>query len=296
MDYEDMDVSTAFDFEEQEIKKDLATRTGVMSLDLCLGGGLPSGITEIYGEESTGKTALAACVLSSAQASGMTSMFCASEKYDPPYMKSLGVVESDLILMRGLIEPMVEIASAFLDRDGRRLVVIDSLTAFRSRDEDPTTWGLNVLKMMEELRNVIRVGSLVVVVNQVRSVYRDGKPTSRTESAARRVDDMFDVRIELSRKDVSENQYTMVANIVKSAFGRPGVWTELPSVKGKGVDLWRDYVRVAAHIGVISKKGGHYYFEGKYMANGEDEMVDLLRSDNALFGIVLHKIYDVAGL
>ena len=51
-----------------------STSTGVVSLDATIGGKLPSGIVEIFGEASSGKSTLLYEIIATAQSSGMRTM------------------------------------------------------------------------------------------------------------------------------------------------------------------------------------------------------------------------------
>jgi recombination protein RecA len=60
-------------------------------LDLVLGGGLPSGIVELFGESSSGKTTLSAYIVSVAQHLGFVTGVLPTEYWDHPLWKNIGV-------------------------------------------------------------------------------------------------------------------------------------------------------------------------------------------------------------
>ena len=68
--------------------------TGILAYDLMLGGGWPANQwSEIIGEESSGKTALAYKTIATNQAldPDFTALWIAAEEYVPDYAKSIGV-------------------------------------------------------------------------------------------------------------------------------------------------------------------------------------------------------------
>ena len=74
--------------------------TGIISLDIALGGGIPRGrIIEIYGPESSGKTTLASYLVGQVQKRGGLAAFIDAEHaFDPEYAKTLGVQLEDLLV------------------------------------------------------------------------------------------------------------------------------------------------------------------------------------------------------
>jgi len=257
--------------ENREILVDIATRTGIPSVDLALGGGLPSGVSEVYGEESSGKTAFAAHVLRTAQADGKLTALGCTEFFDPPYFTNIGVDLDHLVLVKGRLEPMSTVVRSFLSESGR-VMVIDSLAALRPIDDSPMAWNEQVFKFLNLVRQSCRMGSSLIVVNQVRF----GRMGRMPESAARWVNDMFSTRIELSRKDVQEREYQMVVNIVTNQARCPAVLVEVPVTKGFGIDTYLDMVRLAAVKRVIGRQGSFYKLEDGLVVQGERAAAEAL--------------------
>lgn len=273
---------------------DISVPTGILSLDLCLGGGLPTGLTEIYGEESTGKTALVGHIIASAQQNDMETMLCSSALYDSLYMKKLGVDESNLVLVRArYIEVLLDVVLMFLSssrlKGKRRLIAIDDMSGFRPIDSVTfDEWNRMMYQAMEEFSSMIPIGSVVVIVNQARAHKISDNRYKGTESAARWVGDLFDVRLELSRKDVHHSDYTLIANIVQSRVGRPHRWIEVPCRKGRGVDIWRDCVRTGTRCGWLERKGNFYYLNGESLGHGEVEAARTLANDPNMSYLLFH--------
>ena len=101
--------------EERDTKKATALM-GPISLDLRLRGIPPAGLVEIFGAESTGKTALLFHAIATAQKAGMDCLLCATEVFDAEYAQVLGVDLSRLALVVG-IEPAaaIELLEDFAD-------------------------------------------------------------------------------------------------------------------------------------------------------------------------------------
>jgi hypothetical protein len=82
----------------------------------------------------------------------------------------------------------------------------------------------------------------------------------KTDSASKRIADLFSTRLALDRKDVSDDTYTMVVDVVANVLSMPHAVIELPALKETGVDLQRDFLRAAVATGVVVKKGPKHYF------------------------------------
>ena len=275
---------------EPTVQHDIATGTGIMSLDLCLGGGLPSGMVEISGEESCGKTALLGHIMATAQQSGMEVALCISEPYDSYYMQDLGVDEDHLVTIRAKnFETMVELAAAFLKTSGR-MVAIDSITGFRLRDET-FGWWREVTDYLESLRDHVPLGSLVVGVSQMRAKRSaDSRQYRGSESALRRGKVLFDVSLEVSRKEVKDDTYTMVVVVNQNILGHPSSWVELPAVKGGGVSVVRDIVRVALKTGVLKQRGPAIHLYDIFLGQGEEAAAQRLVQDQELWNKLMAKL------
>lgn len=258
--------------DDSEVRMDISGRTGIASVDAALGRGYPSGVIEIYGEESSGKTALGAHILRSAQEDRKIAALCCSEYFDPPYYETIGVDLHDLVLIKGTLEGASETILRFLSHENR-IVVLDSFTALRPKDDsDWDSWNKAAFKFLVQAAESIRIGSTLVVINQVR-FWNWGK---LIESSAKWVHDMFAVRIQLSRENVQENDYTMVVNIVSNQSRRPSVVVKVPATKGFGVDALMDLLRLGVEVQAIQKNGSFYYFPQGQMARGEKEAVVVL--------------------
>jgi recombination protein RecA len=107
--------------------------TGVLSFDLMLGGGWPvNQWSEIIGNESSGKTALAYKTIAANQALDpeWTAMWVAAEEYVPAYAEAIGVDLDRLwVVETNVMEYVYDISLRVLDKRAVDCIVIDSLPA-----------------------------------------------------------------------------------------------------------------------------------------------------------------------
>ena len=251
---------------ERSVKAAVALRTYIPRLDLALYGGIPSGVSEIFGPESSGKTALLGAILAAAQKQGKDTALVATEDLDTDYWGALGVDLNKLLLFEVEdVRDAVHLVSEFVHKPGC-VLGIDSITALRSMDdsgslEDFYSWKDTVRTMIQLVNERVSIHSALVVTSQVRarrSTDHHRTFAGGTESASRGVLDEFLLRLELSRQEVHDASYTMVVNVVANVLGPPARFIKLPVNKGSGVDHDLDLIEVAAELGLVERKGTWY--------------------------------------
>jgi len=111
--------------------------TGVLPIDILLGGGIPRGrFTEFYGDFSTLKSYVALKTIAEVQSRGGTCVLIDTEhSFDPEWAESLGVNVQELIVQHpDTGETAVDVTEAFV-RAGVDLIVWDSVAATLPKDE-----------------------------------------------------------------------------------------------------------------------------------------------------------------
>ena len=151
--------------------------TGVYQLDELLHGGLSSGICEVIGEDSSGKSTLCLSVMREAHKKGLPTALVHTEGFpDTQYIRNAGPPEC-LVSVPSSAEASIESAYSSL-LSGFKIVVIDTLSAAEPvcdryqvvGDRTPFAHkklafhGLSVLREEALLRD-----ALVIVVNQLRT-------------------------------------------------------------------------------------------------------------------------------
>ena len=203
-----------------------------------------------------------------------------TEFFDAPYFVKNDVDLDDLLMIRsGKGDQVLEAAACLFDSYPNLIYVIDSATGLRPPNDEYDNWMRMIADWMEDVSNRMDAGSCVVMINQVRakrSIDPNKFFAGGTDSVARKAAGMFSTRLELSRTALTENSYDMVVNVVANTLKAPSKIFPLPVVKGKGVDVCRDLVRVAAATGVIEQRGSWYSWSGDNLGQGEEEVAHYL--------------------
>lgn len=283
----------------REVVAALAVRTGSPRLDYGLGGGLMSGTTEIFGPESSGKTALAGFFLAMAQRQGKECALALTEDLDVDYWRDMGVNMDRVALVQAEeIGNLVQVAMDFI-KGNDRVMVIDSITALRSKKwrtvlEDFERWIGPVRELVQFTQSNMPASSGLIITSQVRHkrsidptrMFADGH-----DSASRSISDAFVVRLELSKTDVHDTEFRLVVNIVSNVLSSPGRYVVLPVHKGTGVMHVQDLVSFAEECGVITRSGSWYVLPDESKYQGLAAATLALKADKGLQQELLDSLY-----
>lgn len=257
----------------------IAFATCIPSLDRALGGGIPSGITEIYGTESVGKTTLLMEMIRSAQDQKVDVALLPTELFDWNRAIRIGVELEKLLVLRGKDERVLSAAADYLEEGGRRVLFIDSGTGIRPEEG---SWWQAMLSWFEGVASKMSPDSGIIMTNQVRA-RRSVDPrkffAGGTNSTAHRIASYFDVRMELTREGITEHTYDLVVNLVANLYSAPHKIVTLPVIKERGIDVWKDVVRVAGELGILEERGAHFYYMGISLGHGEEAAARSLEYD-----------------
>jgi recombination protein RecA len=263
----------------RKVQPAISFGTGVLSLDIALGGGLPEGIVEIYGAESVGKTTLLTELIRSSQDQGHLTALVPTELLDIPRAERIGVKVDELVLIREKGERALEMAEMFITDGDDHALFFDSFTGMRPENDQFSAWCSMLVRWFERVAGRMGQRSCIVMTNQVR-VKRSLDPrkffAGSIDSAARRAASYFDTRMELTRSNITEYDFNLDINLVANLMSAPHKIVTLRASKVNGIDVWLDTVRVAVERGVMEKRGSFYYFDGQPVAQGEAEVAKTL--------------------
>ncbi|WP_428265372.1 recombinase RecA [Haliangium sp.] len=265
--------------------------SGSLALDVALGvGGLPRGrIIEIYGPESSGKTTLALHAIAQAQArGGVTAFIDAEHALDTGYARRLGVHLDDLLISQpDCGEQALEIADTLVRTGAVDLVVVDSVAALTPRaelegDMGDAHMGLQARLMSQALRKltavIARTKTSVIFINQLRQklgvVF--GNPETTTGGNALKF--YASVRLDIRRGKVIKHNDTVVGShvrvkVVKNKMAPPFREAHFEILYGTGVHRMAELIDTGERLGLVSKSGSWYAYEGTRLGQGRDRSI-----------------------
>lgn len=287
--------------------------TGSISLDACIGiGGIPKGrFTEIYGPEGSGKTTLALTASKLAVERGEKVLYIDSENmlsYDSiRKMLSWEPDQDNLILLQPeTAEQAFMISEKAITSEEFSLIVIDSVAALEPNEEKMKEFDEQTMAQLSRLltkffrRNAADVKNSNVaflLLNQVRD--KIGSYVGGYESTGgHAIKHYASVRIPLTKgQEIKVDGNSVGINtrfvIKKNKLAPPFRSFEIPIIFGKGIDHYIDAVSFCETVGVLTKSGSYYKFEGDTIGQGRFAAADFLKSNPEIFDKIKKKVYNM---
>lgn len=286
--------------------------TGILAFDLMLGGGWPlNQWSEIIGEESSGKTALAFKTIAANQKinADFTALWIAAETYVPQYAAAIGVDTERLwVVETNVMEQVYDLVIKALDNRAVDMIVIDSLPSLVPGDEaekmmEEFTVGLGARLTGKFFRKSSKAQrrSLLnedrpctgLVINQWREKIGVMWGDNRTTPGGKAKNFHYFSRVEVKRdewlkeKDETIGQ-TIKARTIKNKTYRPQqtavvdfYFTSTGGFRMGEFDVVKDVVNISIAVGIITRSGPYYSFsEQKWQ--GKDALLGAVREDMEL--------------
>jgi recombination protein RecA len=262
--------------------------TGSISLDLALGvGGIPRGlVTEIYGNEGSGKTTLAYHLMAQAQMAGGTAAYIdAEQRMDPTYARALGVdLDALLISQPQTGEQAMDIADILVRSGGLDIFVVDSVAALVPKAElegemADSHMGLQARLMSKALRKVaysIRQSNTAgIFLNQIREKIGIMFGNPEVTPGGRALKFWSSVRIELRRVESLKKGTEIVGNrarakITKNSVAPPFRQAEFDIMYGRGISRAGDIIDKGNELGILGKSGAFYTYGNVKVGQGRE--------------------------
>ncbi len=288
--------------------------TTSLSLDAALGvGGIPRGrITEIFGQEASGKTTLALHVAAEAQRlGGVAAYIDAEHALDAAYAEKIGVRIEDLLVSQpDSGEQALEIAEALVRSGGVDVLVIDSVAALVPRAElegemGDALPGLQARLMSQALRKlagaVYRSNTALIFINQMRQKIgvMFGSPETTTGGQALKF--YASVRLDMRRTNALKDGETIVGNrvkvrVVKNKVAPPFKEAEFDMLYSEGISREGEILDLGVEHRLIEKSGAWYSYKGERLGQGRENARLFLKANPELALTIENEIRHMLGL
>lgn len=287
--------------------------TGILSVDIALGGGIPRGrIVEIYGPESSGKTTLATHIIGQVQKRGGLAAFVDAEHaFDPEYAKVLGVdLENLLVSQPDTGEQALEITETLVRSNAVDVIVVDSVAALVPRAEiegemGDAMVGVQARLMSQALRKLTGAISkskcTVIFINQIRMKIGVMFGNPETTSGGNALKFYSSVRIEIRKKEVIKDGDNAVGitsgiKVVKNKVAPPFRTALFDLLYGEGVSREGDLLDTGTNYDVVRKSGAWYYWGEEKLGQGKEGAREYLKAHPEIFAKIDKEVREKAGL
>lgn len=284
--------------------------TGSVGLNLALGvGGYPRGrVIEIYGPESSGKTTLAIHAMAEVQRQGgIAAIIDAEHAFDRFYAEKLGVDVTNLLIAQpDSGEQALDIADELIRSSAVDLIVIDSVAALTPKaeiegDMGDNKVGLQARLMSQALRKLTatinKTQTTCIFINQLREKIgvMFGNPETTTGGNALKF--YASVRLDIRRVTAIKNGDEVIGNqvrvkVVKNKVAPPFRKAEFDLMFNEGISKVGELVDLGTEMGILTKSGSFYSYDGNRLAQGRDAVKKVLRDNPDLSDEIEQKIMD----
>jgi recombination protein RecA len=288
--------------------------TGVLSLDLALGGvGVPKGrITELYGPESSGKTTLALHVIANAQKNGGVAAFIDAEHaLDTTWAKKLGVdISSLLISQPDTGEQALEITEMLVRSNSVDVIVVDSVAALTPKAEiegemGDSHMGLQARLMSQAMRKLTGVikksNTSLIFINQIRMKIgvMFGNPETTTGGNALKF--YCSVRMDIRRIATIKEGDKAIGNrvrakVVKNKIAPPFRLSEFDMLFDSGISYIGDLLDMATADEIVQKSGAWYNYGELRLGQGREKAKAYMIENPKLTKEIEDKVLKAKGL
>jgi len=282
--------------------------TGSIALDMALGvGGVPRGrITEIYGQESSGKTTLAYHVVAEAQKAGGVAAFVDAEhSVDAAYASHLGVdVDALLVSQPDTGEEALEIMDALIRSGAVDVVVLDSVAALVPKaeiegDMGDSHMGLQARLMSQALRkiggSVSKSNTAAIFINQIREKIGVMFGNPETTPGGRALKFWSSLRLEVRRTETLKQGGEAVGTrvkvkVAKNKVAPPFKSAEFDIMFGKGISRSGGVLDMAADLGIVTKTGTWFTYGDQRLGQGRENAKAYLEENPRLLDEIESRI------
>lgn len=282
--------------------------TGSLSLDIALGlGGVPRGrVVEIYGPESSGKTTVALHMVAEVQKRGGIAGFIDAEHaLDPVYAKNIGVdIDNLYISQPDSGEQALEITETMVRSGAVDIIIVDSVAALVPKaeidgDMGDSHVGLQARLMSQALRKLTPVVSknncVVIFINQLREKVGVMFGNPETTTGGRALKFYASVRMDVRRIETLKQGGEVIGNrtrvkVVKNKVAPPFKEAEFDIMFGKGISKEGDILDLAVNLGLVSKSGSWFAYNGDKIGQGRENAKNYLTEHPDIMEELDHKI------
>lgn len=165
--------------------------------------------------------------------------------------------------------------------------------------------GLQARLMSQALRKltgyISKSKTAAIFINQIREKIGVFFGNPETTPGGRALKFYASVRLELRRVESIKKGQELIGNrvkvkVVKNKVAPPFKETIIDIYYGEGINKESSLIDAGVSYGIIEKKGSYFYYSGKALGQGMENVIKALKENEKLYKEIENKVKEKAGL
>ena len=266
--------------------------SGVLSLDINLGGGLPlNKIIEVCGPPNASKTSFVLNLIKQ-NPECVTAYLDIDNSINYDYLETMGIDTDYLVISHPeSAEQLIQIVETLVSENAVDIIIVDSIATLISQKElkgSMTTQTNNntIVETIKKLSSLIyKSDCAMILINQIRNDLKSKKYGSEIAIADRALNTYASVRLDIRQTNEIHHYDQIIGAILKVSIKKnkvalkKGESVSINHYFDSGLDTIDDLLELAVNANIIQRNGSWYNFGGQKI-QGKDAFIQFLRQGN----------------
>lgn len=266
--------------------------SGILSLDLSLGGGFPiNKITEVCGPPNSSKTSFILNLIKQ-NPECVTAYLDIDNSVSYDYLENMGIDTESLVISHPeSAEQLIQIVQSLVSNKAVDIIVVDSIATLISKDELKNSmlshYNNNIIvDTIKKLSGLIyKSDCAMILVNQIRNDLKSQKYGSEIAIADRALNTYATIRLDIRQTNEIHHYDQIIGAKLKISIKKnkialkKGESVSINHYYKSGLDTVDDLLELAVNANIIQRSGSWYNFGGQKI-QGKDAFIRFLRQGN----------------
>ena len=266
--------------------------SGILSLDLSLGGGFPlNKIIEICGPPNSSKTSFILNLIKQ-NPECVTAYLDIDNSVSYDYLENMGVDTESLVISHPeSAEQLIQIVQSLVSNKAVDIIVVDSIATLISKDELKNSMLSHsnnniIVDTIKKLSGLIyKSDCAMILVNQIRNDLKSQKYGSEIAIADRALNTYATIRLDIRQTNEIHHYDQIIGAKLKISIKKnkialkKGESVSINHYYKSGLDTVDDLLELAVNANIIQRNGSWYNFGGQKI-QGKDAFIRFLRQGN----------------
>jgi recombination protein RecA len=266
--------------------------SGILSLDLSLGGGFPlNKITEVCGPPNSSKTSFILNLIKQ-NTECVTAYLDIDNSVSYDYLENMGIDTESLVISHPeSAEQLIQIVQSLVANKAVDIIVVDSIATLISKDELKNSMLSHsnnniIIDTIKKLSGLIyKSDCAMILVNQIRNDLKSQKYGSEIAIADRALNTYATIRLDIRQTNEIHHYDQIIGAKLKISIKKnkialkKGESVSINHYYKSGLDTVDDLLELAVNANIIQRSGSWYNFGGQKI-QGKDAFIRFLRQGN----------------